>query len=63
MMDYAEPRPFDDAHFVKPEGGIDWVRGVEPMSGGAKSIRIICELATMLQRNEDTERNDYDWRL
>ena len=31
------------------------------MSGGAKSIKVICELATMLQRNEDTDRNDFDY--
>ena len=43
FMDYAKPRPFDDAHFIKSEGGIDWVRGVELMSGGAKSLKVICD--------------------
>ena len=36
------------------------MRGVPPCDGAAKSIRVIEQLAAMLQRNEDTDKNDYD---
>ena len=38
FLEYAAPRVFNDAHFISAEGGIDWVKGVPPREGGAKSI-------------------------
>ena len=40
-MEYASPRPFDDAHLVTSEGGLDWVRGVEPCVGKIKDITVV----------------------
>ena len=61
FLAYSEPRPFDDAHFIKAEGGIDWVKGVPPVDGAAKSLKVIEQLSTVLQRNEDVDKNDFDY--
>ena len=40
FLEYSGPRPFDDVRFIKAEGAIDWVKGVPPMEGTAKSLRV-----------------------
>ena len=61
-MEYASPRPVDDGHLVTSEGGLDWVRGVEPCVGKVKDIKVLEQLATMLHRSLDAEeKNDYDY--
>ena len=61
FMEYATPRPFNSAHFIISEGGIDWTRGRPPLSGKAHSLRVIEWLTSMLQREEDQNKNDFDY--
>ena len=61
FLEYSEPRPSDDAHFVKAEGAIVWVKGISPCEGTAKSFKVSEQLSTMLQRNEDTDRNYFGY--
>ena len=37
FVDDVEPRPFDEARFIKSEGGIGWVRGVNPCQEASKA--------------------------
>ena len=61
FMEYATPRPFNSAHFIISEGGVDWTRGRPPLSGKARSLRVIESLASMLQGEEDHNKNDFDY--
>ena len=62
FMESATPRSFNSAHFIISEGGIDWTRGRPPLCGKARSLRVIEWLASMLQREEDQNKNDFDYR-
>ena len=61
FLEYDSAKRINDAHFVIIDGDVEFVKGIPPCTGGARSQKVIEEFASMLQRKEDVQGNDYDY--